>query len=751
MKVKFYALLGILSFASVSLTYAQANLRGAATQASTQDFKGFQKQVKTENQLKTMNCVDTLRYSELKEFGLADGVAYRVNMDSQWDERAMQVFDAGASTHAVTGIEFFGRGKTIGGATTIEASVVALDANFQPTSTYATATISTAIADTAYQYRIVNFNTPANVTGLYGIVLRTTNSGSKLTIFTSDVDDPYNLYEGESLIYDDGYGYDFVPSYTDLYYGEMLFFDFMMSPIVSYPLNSSFTINPTPICLNTPITFTANSQPSDLLTSKYYNIDAFVDYWFSVGIDSLYVFNLDNNFQTGVASNTATKTYTTAGNHLVELYTFTGFSRLCMDKKDTLITVFDTPVAPTAISGNATVCEGVTETYSVPAVAGAVDYTWTLPSGWSGTSTTNSITVTTGAVGGTISVVANSPCGSSSSTSLAVTVNNNPTATFTYANPYYCISSANELPVMGPNATIGTFSVSPAGLDINPATGEINFANSVAGLYTITNTIASVGACNGTLFMFSINVLDGPAVTVTADEDNFCVNANATLTASGADTYTWSPAADLSSTSGSTVVATLSATTTYTVTGTDANNCSSTAQITINVNPNPTVTLDAFSNVCEYTPEFALTGGLPAGGSYSGTAVNNDNFNPATAGIGTFAISYNYTDANGCSATATENIEVTDCLGLDNTANNYNFEVFPVPANEVLNLVFSMEQGQNLEVKLYSMDAKVVYSTNIVSNNVNQVVIPVSNLASGVYYLNVSNANHNFGQKVIIK
>ena len=43
MKVKFYALLGILSFASVSLTYAQANLRGAATQASTQDFKGFQK------------------------------------------------------------------------------------------------------------------------------------------------------------------------------------------------------------------------------------------------------------------------------------------------------------------------------------------------------------------------------------------------------------------------------------------------------------------------------------------------------------------------------------------------------------------------------------------------------------------------------------------------------------------------------------------------------------------------------------
>src|SRR5690606_16670107 len=139
---------------------------------------------------------------------------YRVNMDSQWDERAMQVFHATGTTHAVTGIEFFGRGKTIGGATTIEASVVALNANLQPTSTYATATISTAIGDTAYQYRIVNFNTPAYVTGLYGIVLRTTNPGSKLTIFTTDVDDPFNLYEGEALINDDGFGYDFVPNYT---------------------------------------------------------------------------------------------------------------------------------------------------------------------------------------------------------------------------------------------------------------------------------------------------------------------------------------------------------------------------------------------------------------------------------------------------------------------------------------------------------------------------------------------------------
>jgi hypothetical protein len=69
------------------------------------------------------------------------------------------------------------------------------------------------------------------------------------------------------------------------------------------------------------------------------------------------------------------------------------------------------PVQPGAISGPNPVCEGATTTYSISPVAGATSYTWTLPIGWSGSSSSTSINVTTTATSGIISVTANNDCG----------------------------------------------------------------------------------------------------------------------------------------------------------------------------------------------------------------------------------------------------------------------------------------------------------------------------------------------------
>jgi hypothetical protein len=81
------------------------------------------------------------------------------------------------------------------------------------------------------------------------------------------------------------------------------------------------------------------------------------------------------------------------------------------------------PAQPGTISGNTSVSAGGSQTYSVAAVSGATSYTWTIPSGWSGSSTSASITTTVGSTGGTISVKANNACGSSAVRTLAVTVN----------------------------------------------------------------------------------------------------------------------------------------------------------------------------------------------------------------------------------------------------------------------------------------------------------------------------------------
>ena len=49
--------------------------------------------------------------------------------------------------------------------------------------------------------------------------------------------------------------------------------------------------------------------------------------------------------------------------------------------------------------------------------------------------------------------------------------------------------------------------------------------------------------------------------------------------------------------------------------------------------------------------------GTPAGGTFTGTGVSGNTFNPAT-GVGTYTINYSYTNANGCVSAASTTIAV---------------------------------------------------------------------------------------------
>ena len=82
------------------------------------------------------------------------------------------------------------------------------------------------------------------------------------------------------------------------------------------------------------------------------------------------------------------------------------------------------------ITGETTICAGeMSKTYSVPAVVNALSYEWTLPTGATGTSTSNSIIVdyANTAVSGNITVKAKNDCGETQTVTLAVTVNEKPT------------------------------------------------------------------------------------------------------------------------------------------------------------------------------------------------------------------------------------------------------------------------------------------------------------------------------------
>ncbi len=109
--------------------------------------------------------------------------------------------------------------------------------------------------------------------------------------------------------------------------------------------------------------------------------------------------------------------------------------------------------------------------------------------------------------------------------------------------------------------------------------------------------------CNNTCLSGNLVVVtnSAPPVAVNPTSGLICNpnGASVTLTASGASSYTWSPAAGLNVTTGSAVIANPSASTTFTVTGTDGNGCLNTATAVINVSTTPYFTLNPSSvDIC---------------------------------------------------------------------------------------------------------------------------------------------------------
>lgn len=80
------------------------------------------------------------------------------------------------------------------------------------------------------------------------------------------------------------------------------------------------------------------------------------------------------------------------------------------------------PAQPSMIQGSDSVCPNSTYTFYVPASGDAQYYSWTLPPGWIGNSTTGAITVTTNGNGGNLSVTAYNSFGASITRTMAMAI-----------------------------------------------------------------------------------------------------------------------------------------------------------------------------------------------------------------------------------------------------------------------------------------------------------------------------------------
>jgi serine protease len=108
------------------------------------------------------------------------------------------------------------------------------------------------------------------------------------------------------------------------------------------------------------------------------------------------------------------------------------------------------------------------------------------------------------------------------------------------------------------------------------------------GTYNVTLAVSNAYGQDQLVMNNAITVNASPVIVLNSATVQLCEGSAATLSASGANSYSWSPAIGLSSTTGASVSASPTASTTYTVTGT-SNGCTAMAISTVTVSPVPPV------------------------------------------------------------------------------------------------------------------------------------------------------------------
>ncbi len=268
------------------------------------------------------------------------------------------------------------------------------------------------------------------------------------------------------------------------------------------------------------------------------------------------------------------------------------------------VTVSQPVGAVGAITGSASVCDGTLGVaYSVPAITNATGYIWSLPTGASiatGTNT-NSITVdfAAGASSGNITVQGTNACGNGAiSPNFTVTVNSTPTVN-DIADLSTCDSYA--LPaITGTNLTGNEAYFTGTG-GTGTQYNATDVVSSTSTLYIYDATGTTPNCSSEEIFTVTVNAL--PATTLNASATTICSGDSVTFTAGGGNEYEFYV-------DGVSVQA-QSATNTYTTTGLSngesvtvravntATGCDSTsAGIMVTVNVLPTVTASNNGPVC---------------------------------------------------------------------------------------------------------------------------------------------------------
>lgn len=151
-----------------------------------------------------------------------------------------------------------------------------------------------------------------------------------------------------------------------------------------------------------------------------------------------------------------------------------------------------------------------------------------------------------------------------------------------------------------------------------------------------------------------------------------------------------------------------------------------------------------------------LTGGVPAGGSYSGTGVSGGAFDPSVSGQGSFTITYSYDDPNGCNGTATQTIYVykdgNNTTGINSLTNSNEIDIYPNPSNGAFTLEVNSMKEETIQVEMYNAIGQLAFQEkkNVVLGT-NKINLMLSNASKGVYLLMLKTSSTVVNKRVVIE
>jgi hypothetical protein len=448
------------------------------------------------------------------------------------------------------------------------------------------------------------------------------------------------------------------------------------------------------------------------------------------------------------------------------------------------------PSQPGTITGSTNPCQGLSQVYSVTPVAGATSYSWTLPSGWGGSSTTNSISAIAGNNSGTVSVTANNSCGTSTARTLTVSVANVPAQpdTITVSGGTTRVCPGNTRTYTAPFISGVTYTwVTPTGAVINSGQGT----NSINVTYNSNFT------SNGTLYVSASNSCGSSAATslsiirnnpgtpgaMSGIYNGLCGVTNAAFSVPNVSgyTYTWTVPSGVNIVSGqntNSIVASFPSTyLSGSVSVIPSNACGSgnarskivktvpaapgvisgTAEVCPNSNGNP-FNVNPVPNASTYR----WAG--PVGSHISdGTTTSNGNYliTPATAvTVNLAAVSptsvLKVKAINTCGSGLTRKltlIPISCREGSISEKSDQSINVYPNPASDYINIEFNSSKVNTSSVEIIDIIGKTVLTEQMefVEGN-NNFEVNVSGIPSGIYMVKVNTAdNELFISRIIVR